>query len=205
MTLHDDPMHQDILPEEPEESSDVPESESGEIEEETEISFEEEQENIPPRRRLRALIFHVLYVAESLGYEESVDVIINNLNRGFDLDIEPEGEIATTSREIIANREQLDQEYQPLLQNWHIDRVSVCTRLVLRYAIWELIHTDVDTRIIINEAIELAKCFAEKDAYKFINGILDQLVKNIRPNESADAAEQDDETPDETPQMDTPE
>jgi N utilization substance protein B len=42
---------------------------------------------------------------------------------------------------------------------------------------WELFHTDMPTSIVINEAVELAKCFSEKDAYKFVNGILDEAVK----------------------------
>jgi len=136
------------------------------------------------RRETRALIFHVLYVAESLDYEDSIDQIIDNLNRGFGLSLEPEGEIATTARSIVAHREELDALYQPFLQNWHLDRISVCTKLVLRYAIWELQSTDTDSRIVINEAIELAKCFAEQDAYKFVNGILDQIVKTLRVSDN---------------------
>jgi len=44
------------------------------------------------------------------------------------------------------------------------------------------LQTDEPHNIIINEAIELAKCFSEDYAYKFINGILDEAVKVIRPN-----------------------
>jgi len=139
-------------------------------------------ESSTSRREVRSLIFHVLYVAESLDYSESVEEIINNLNQGFGLSLDPDGEIALTARAIIAEREQIDAIYQPLLQNWHLDRVSICTKLVLRYAIWELQNTATDPRIIINEAIELAKCFAEQDAYKFVNGILDQIVKRLHPD-----------------------
>ncbi|HML19849.1 MAG TPA: transcription antitermination factor NusB, partial [Candidatus Dependentiae bacterium] len=65
---------------------------------------------------------------------------------------------------------------------WRFDRLGVCTKLILRLAVWELLHADEPHNIIINEAIELAKCFSEDDAYKFINGILDEAVKVIRPN-----------------------
>jgi len=144
------------------------------------------------RRELRSLIFHILYVAESLDYTDSIDAIVDNLNRGFGVSIEPESEVAITAQAIVAERELLDAVYQPLLQNWHIDRVSVCTKLVLRYAIWELRNTDTDPRIVINEAIELAKCFAEQDAFKFVNGILDQIVKGL-PTASAAQPEEADE------------
>jgi N utilization substance protein B len=42
--------------------------------------------------------------------------------------------------------------------------------------------TDTSPTIIINEAVELAKCFAEKDAYKFVNGILDEALKKYGKN-----------------------
>jgi transcription antitermination protein NusB len=49
----------------------------------------------------------------------------------------------------------------------------------LLFAVWEFKNTETDARIIINEAIELAKCFAEEDAYRFVNGILDPVSKEF--------------------------
>ena len=73
----------------------------------------------------------------------------------------------------------LDEECKPLLSNWRFERLGMCTKLILRYALWELQTTDTNPTIVINEAIELAKCFAEKDAYKFVNGILDEALKKF--------------------------
>ncbi len=130
------------------------------------------------RRDMRVLIFYLLYAAESYDYEESVGALLDGFNRGFSLNITEESEVATIVDAIITQREQLDAVYKPLLTNWRFDRLGTCTKLILRYAIWELKHTDMDPRIVINEAVELAKCFAEQDAYKFINGILDKVVKS---------------------------
>jgi N utilization substance protein B len=66
----------------------------------------------------------------------------------------------------------------PFLHNWRFDRIGCCTKLILRFAMWELFYTDTPDSIVINEAVELAKCFSEKDAYKFINGILDEAIKS---------------------------
>jgi N utilization substance protein B len=88
-----------------------------------------------------------------------------------------DSEAVEITQAVIDHRNDIDKIYEPLLTNWRFDRVSVCTKLILRLAVWELKHTDTDPRIIINEAIELAKCFAEKDAFRFINGILDKLIK----------------------------
>ena len=147
-------------------------------------SHEHEMAHIPQpkyaelsRRDIRALIFHLLYAAEAYEYQDSLQSIVDNLNRGFDLDIPFDSEVVHTAQAIIDERDTLDQKYISLLDNWRPERVSVCTKLILRLGMWELMYTQTDPRIIINEAIELAKCFAEADAYRFINGLLDRAVK----------------------------
>jgi transcription antitermination protein NusB len=132
------------------------------------------------RRDVRSLVFHFLYAAEAFEYQESLQSIIDNFNRGFDLNVPLDGEIFKTVNAIITNRDALEQTYEPYLANWRSERISVCTKLILLFGIWELKNTDTDARIIINEAIELAKCFAEEDAYRFVNGILDPVSKIFR-------------------------
>jgi len=129
------------------------------------------------RRDVRSLIFHFLYAAESCDYKTSIDALLESFNREFHLDIPIDSDVYTISKAVIEKREQLDTLYEKLLTNWRPDRVSVCARLILRLGVWELLYTDTDSRIIINEAIELAKCFAEADAYRFINGLLDRILK----------------------------
>jgi N utilization substance protein B len=135
------------------------------------------------RRSIRSLTFHLLYAAEAFDYTTSLESIVENFNRGFDLSIEPDSEVVVTARAIINDREYLDENIKPLLVNWRFDRIGMCTKLILRYAMWELLRTKLNSKVVINEAIELAKCFAEKDAFKFVNGILDEAVKVIRPDE----------------------
>jgi len=132
------------------------------------------------RRDVRSLVFHFLYAAEAFNYEESLQSIIDSFNRGYDLNVPLDGELFKVVNAIINSREELTKIYEPLLANWRSERVSICTKLILLFAIWELKYTETDTRIIINEAIELAKCFAEEDAYRFVNGILDPVSKDLR-------------------------
>lgn len=140
-----------------------------------------EAEHIPyaslSRRQIRSLIFHLLYAAEGHSYEDSLESIADNLKRGFDIDIPFDSEVFTTAQAVIARNDSLDEQIKPFLHNWRFDRVGLCTKLILRYAMYEIFYTDVPPSIIINEAVELAKCFSEKDAYKFINGILDEATK----------------------------
>ena len=132
------------------------------------------------RRDVRALIFYLLYALESFDYQESLDAIVDNFNRGFDLDIPMDSEVVNIARKIADNRDDLDEKFKPLLANWRYERIGIATKLILRFATWELENTDTDSRIIINEAVELAKAFAEKDAYKFVNGVLDRMVKQSK-------------------------
>lgn len=129
------------------------------------------------QRDRRSVIFHLLYLAESYDYTSSMESLADNLNRGFDLSIALQGPLVHVANAIVEKRNELDELYVPFLDNWRLDRLSVCTKLILRYAIWELSYTDTSPTIIINEAIELSKAYAEKDAYKFINGILDKFIK----------------------------
>ena len=129
------------------------------------------------QRTIRSLIFLLLYTIESYEYDESLQAIVDNLNRGFELDIPFDSQLVKTVEKIIDNRKNLDEQIKPLLHNWRFDRLGVSTKLILRYALWEMDNSDTPKTVIINEAVELAKCFAEKDAYKFINGILDEAIK----------------------------
>jgi len=138
------------------------------------------------RRDVRSLVFHFLYAAEAFEYQESLQSIINNFNHGFDLAVPLDGEIFTITNSIINDRDSLEKIYEPYLDNWRAERVSVCTKLILFFSIWEFKNTQTDARIIINEAIELAKCFAEQDAYRFINGILDPISKEFRKDASTE-------------------
>jgi N utilization substance protein B len=139
-------------------------------------------------RDMRGLIFHLLYAVDAHEYETPLQTIVDNLNRGFDLDIPFDHKSVNTVREVVQHRDELDASYVPFLKNWRIERVGIATKLVLRYAMWELLHTDTDTRIIINEAVELAKAFAEEDSHRFINGILDRAARALR-HETSDMSD----------------
>lgn len=137
-----------------------------------------EQNGELSQREKRSLVFHLLYAAESYDYQEELPFLVNNLNKFFEYNLALEDDIVQAASAIIEHREKLDHLYKPLLTNWRFERIGICTKLILRYALWEMYYTTTASTIIINEAIELAKSYAEHDAYKFINGILDEIVKS---------------------------
>ncbi len=125
----------------------------------------------------RSLIFHILYAIDAYEYDISLDVLIDNFHRGFGIVIPKNSDVYAHAASIIQERKNLDEIIIPLIDNWRFERLGVSTKLILRQSLWECIHTQTDHAVIINEAVELAKCFAEKDAYKFINGLLDEYLK----------------------------
>lgn len=127
----------------------------------------------------RSLLFHLLYAVDAYDYDISLNAIVDSFARGFGIIIPKESDVYLQAASIIEERTELDTMLIPLIENWRFERLGVSTKLILRASLWEFLHTDTDHAVIINEAVELAKCFAEKDAYKFINGILDEYVKRV--------------------------
>ena len=65
-------------------------------------------------------------------------------------------------------------------ENWRIERMNVLDRLILRLAIYEFLHEpETPAKVIINEALELARTFSTDDSVRFINGILDAVRKTL--------------------------
>lgn len=146
--------------------------------------------NVPRSRRdERFIAFNLVYAADRSDYTLSFEDLIENFKQGYGLELPEKSYALQLAQGTIQVREQLDEQLKPYLKNWKLDRLGCCTRLILRMALWELQQPEAIHSIIINEAVELAKIFAERDAYKFINGILDEVSKSLVPQEKKGADE----------------
>ena len=74
----------------------------------------------------------------------------------------------------------LDELIASHASNWRLDRISAIDRAILRIALHELRATDTPPKIVINEAVELAKRFSTDEAGGFVNGILDTYRKTLK-------------------------
>lgn len=75
-------------------------------------------------------------------------------------------------------------EIDPLIveaaEHWRIERMNVLDRLILRLAVYEFQHEpETPGKVIINEALELARSFSADDSVRFINGILDAIRRTL--------------------------
>jgi transcription antitermination protein NusB len=65
-------------------------------------------------------------------------------------------------------------------EHWRIERMNVIDRLILRLAIYEFLHEpETPAKVIINEALELARTFGTDDSVRFINGVLDAVRRSL--------------------------
>jgi N utilization substance protein B len=85
---------------------------------------------------------------------------------------------------VLTHLAELDAQLQPCLDR-AIESVDPVERAILRLGTFEFAHhPEVPFRVVINEAVELAKVFGAEQGHKYVNGVLDKLAKKIRPIET---------------------
>ena len=83
-------------------------------------------------------------------------------------------------RGTVGRVEEIDRMLAERAQNWRVERMAVLDRMVLRLAVYELLAVpDTPARVVINEAIELARAYSGEEAVAFVNGILDAIRKDL--------------------------
>ncbi|MBP9820640.1 transcription antitermination factor NusB [Candidatus Saccharibacteria bacterium] len=110
------------------------------------------------------------------------DVLARNMAR-YSETIEDKSFIESLVHGVFAKQESLDSTLQPLAPDWPIDKIARIDRAVLRMGLYELTYEkDVPPKVVINEAVELAKAFGGENSSKFINGVLGSSYRAIEPN-----------------------
>lgn len=78
----------------------------------------------------------------------------------------------------------LDETFEPHLETRALQELGVAERTILRIAAFELSFTQVPTAVAINEWVDIAKDYGAESSYKFINGVLDKLARDLASKES---------------------
>ena len=84
----------------------------------------------------------------------------------------------------VASAGELDALVAARSENWRPERMAVIDRAILRLAAYELREAKTPPKVVLNEGIELAKKFSSEDAARFINGVLDALLRSLRKPET---------------------
>jgi transcription antitermination protein NusB len=141
------------------------------------------------RRKARECALQVLYALDVTGAlaataarEAEVERALASYWRGFEeeRDAAIVGFCETIVRGVGAHLDGLDQVIQEASRNWRLDRMARVDRNILRLATWELRHApETPAKVVINEAIEVAKRFGSAESPAFVNGILDRISQEL--------------------------
>lgn len=81
------------------------------------------------------------------------------------------------AKEVLKNREKLDAEIEKAAPQWPIDKLNRIDLSILRLAIYELRKSDTPAKVVIDEAVELAKEFGSESSPSFVNGVLGTIYQ----------------------------
>tara|TARA_B100000965_G_scaffold403444_1_gene431548 strand:- start:26402 stop:26824 length:423 start_codon:yes stop_codon:yes gene_type:complete len=136
---------------------------------------------VSPRRRARELALQGVYSWQMTNNAvEQVELALATSNDMKKVDMRF---FQGLLRGVVKSAPELDDKIRPYLGRLP-EELDPIEKAILRLATFELTqHVEVPYKVVINEAIELAKAFGAEDSHKFINGALDKAVRTLRPHE----------------------
>lgn len=112
------------------------------------------------------------------------DVLERNIARYADM-VDDREFILKLVEGVDSKKQELDALLQPIAPDWPIEQIARMDRIVLRIGAYELTFGgDVPPKVVINEAVELAKAFGGENSSKFVNGVLGTLLRKHEGTET---------------------
>lgn len=133
------------------------------------------------RRTLREKSLQVLYAFELNpdALTASMEGILSDIPLSADKEFS-----RNLINKVIINKTELDDQIRKRVTNWEMDRIALIDKLLLRMGIAELLYfPDIPPKVTINEVIEIAKDYSTSNSGKFINGILDALLSELKDSD----------------------
>ena len=130
------------------------------------------------RSEMREQAFKIMYsleIQKNENLEEQLGLYIESN------EIEDESAIEYIKDAVLGieenKKEILDNIEKNLKKDWKIERISKIDLVILKLAIYEIKYKEIPYKVVINEAVELAKKYGEDNSKNFVNGILASIVK----------------------------
>jgi N utilization substance protein B len=122
------------------------------------------------------------------GTTDIDEILGRNLQR-YETAIDDKAFVADLVKGVIAKQVELDAAIQPIAPEWPVDQIARIDRSILRLGLYELLHLQgvVPPKVVINEAVELAKAFGSDNSSKFINGVLGTAYRTLVEGNLSDA------------------
>jgi len=130
------------------------------------------------RRIIREKVLQLLYAFEMNN--ENKEFMIKEIL--FDVEENADKEFANNLiNQVFLHENELDELIKGKVDNWDLSRIALIDRILLRMGICEILYfSDIPPKVSINEAIEIAKVYSTSSSGKFINGILDAILSDLK-------------------------
>ncbi|HWT39990.1 MAG TPA: transcription antitermination factor NusB [Dongiaceae bacterium] len=108
------------------------------------------------------------------------EILTRNLER-YETAIDDTTFVQTIVDGVLKEQEAIDKQIQPIAPDWPIEQIARVDRTILRMGLYELLHQAkvVPPKVVINEAVELAKAFGSDNSSKFVNGVLGTAYRTL--------------------------
>lgn len=156
-----------------------------------------------PRRKARECGLQVLYLLETQGRQipppgqplaqvstnplqevsaERVEEALNDFFEHFDAPDRTHTYTAEIVQGVVTSLDKIDEVLTQSSPRWRVSRMAVVDRNVLRIAAYELLQENgPPPRAVLDEAVEVARRYGSEKSSAFVNGVLDTLIRQIRP------------------------
>ena len=131
------------------------------------------------RHLARTIALQTLFAWDSNGQKDSdIEELIKYNFENFAPNFDDGGFVKDLVNNVREKLTTIDREIIKYATEWPLDQITTIDRNILRLGIYELMYTETPPRVVINEAIEVAKSFGGDSSGKFVNGVLGTLYNN---------------------------
>lgn len=130
------------------------------------------------RSRARGWALQVLYAWESRAERDRLTDMLREFTSTRRISTEAREYLETLIATIDMYLEPIDEAIASSLLNWRMERLSIIDRNILRLAAAEMLHLAIPPRVVIQEAVQLAEKYSTAESPRFINGVLDGLMRS---------------------------
>lgn len=130
-------------------------------------------------RRLQRISDRMRMVEEPEKFPEQADLSKLRESRADILELRRDSDAIVDG--VLQHKSDIDDRLSQVVENFSPERIDPVDRAILRLAVYEIFHASIPVKVVINEAIELAKRFGTTDSGRFVNGVLDRLAKDASP------------------------
>ena len=138
--------------------------------------MKKQSRKITSRRKAREIALEALYRIE-VANDDAEDILKDIFSRG-----KPKPDIQDYAKRLVkettVHLRDIDKIIEEVAENWKLSRIAIIDKNILRFAICEILYfDDIPPKVSLDEAIEIAKKYSTENSGRFVNGVLDKVIK----------------------------